>query len=86
MTVPYNPDQNYTNGYSCPKCGAFVNYGQYHECDSGTGKNPNPPTYYPPFPQYVFQNLDNVNLGRIATALEKMLDIMEKSAKIKGLI
>jgi hypothetical protein len=67
MTLPYS------NGWTCENCGAFVTYGTFHGCNSGSNTSP----YFPLSPINIFT--DNALLERIATALERIAKSLEET-------
>lgn len=54
------------DGYICGRCGQWVPYNGTHNCMN---------SYYSIWPTYIF---DNILLDRIAKALERIADALEK--------
>ena len=62
-------DETYTRDWTCTFCGRFVSYGTPHNCEEMHQQN-SPKQYYQFIEPYA------IVLGRIATALEKLVEIL----------
>jgi hypothetical protein len=63
-----------TNEWMCPNCKAWIPSGNYHICGGMTGYKYEQPTASYSWPAYI----DNNALNRIADALEKLVELLEK--------
>jgi hypothetical protein len=67
MTYPYSDTTSTPAGWTCGKCGVYVPSGTYHGC---TTRNE--------VPNLISTIPGNTFLERIATTLEKILEILEE--------